>query len=116
MPVGKWLKDEFPAIKARAKAEGAVILWGDETGLRGDDVRWRSCAPRGATPAIRVNQRRHGCSVISVVSNKGSMRWMVFHGVLNSHVLIKFLMRLIKGALGKIFLVLDNLKVHHSSR
>lgn len=39
---------------------------------------------------------------------------MVFHGALNSQVLIKFLKRLIKGATNKIFLVLDNLRVHHS--
>lgn len=112
--VRKWLEEEFPAIKARAKAEGAQIQWCDETGLRSDDVRGRSYAPKGATPAIRVNQRRHGCTVISAVTNKGAMRWMVFHGALNSQVLIKFLKRLIKGATNKIFLVLDNLRVHHS--
>jgi transposase len=77
-------------------------------------VRGRRFAPKGVTPTIRGNQRRHGCSVISVVSNKGEMRWMVFHGALNSQVLIKFLKRLIKDAPNKIFLVLDNLRVHHS--
>ena len=112
--VRKWLQEEFPAIKARAKAEGASIQWCDETGLRSDDVRGRGYAPKGKTPVIRVNQRRHGCSVISVVTNKGEMRWMVFHGSFNAHVLIQFLKRLIKDAPQKIFLVLDNLKVHHS--
>jgi len=37
--VRKWLEEDFPAIQARAKTEGAVIHWGDETGLRSDDVR-----------------------------------------------------------------------------
>lgn len=112
--VRRWLDEEFPAIKARAKAEGAAIQWCDETGLRSDDVRGRSFAPKGATPAIRVNQRRHGCSVISAVTNKGGMRWMVFHGSFNAQVLIKFLKRLVKDAPQKIFLMLDNLRVHHS--
>ena len=112
--VRKWLQEEFPTIRSRAKAEGAEILWGDETGLRSDDVRGRSYAPRGMTPVVRVNQNRHGCSVISTVTNKGEMRWMVFGGALNSAILLKFLRRLIKDASRKVFLVLDNLRVHHS--
>lgn len=112
--VRKWLEEEFPAIKARAKAEGAQIQWCDETGLRSDDVRGRSYSLRGRTPVVRVNHNRHGCSVISTVTNRGEMRWMVFKGGLNAQVLTKFLTRLIKNAPGKIFLVLDNLRVHHS--
>ena len=112
--VGKWLEEEFPQIKQRAKKERADILWGDETGLRSDDVRGRSYSPKGVTPVIKVNNKRHGCSVISTVTNKGQMRWMVFSGALNAKMLKKFLSRLLKGAPRKIFLVLDNLRVHHS--
>lgn len=32
--VDQWLQEEYPAIAAAAKAEKAVILWGDETGMR----------------------------------------------------------------------------------
>ena len=112
--VRKWLEEEFPRIRSRAKAEGAEILWGDETGLRSDDVRGRSYAPRGVTPVVRVNHNRHGCSVISTVTNKGQMRWMVFQGALNSSILLTFLRRLVKDNGHKVFLVLDNLRVHHS--
>lgn len=112
--VRKWLEEEFPAIRSRAKTEGADILWGDETGLRSDDVRGRSYAPRGLTPVVRVNHNRHGCSVIATVTNKGEMRWMVFKGALNSTILLRFLRRLVKDARRKVFLVLDNLRVHHS--
>jgi len=59
----KWNEEEYPAIKQRAHLEGADILWGDETGLRSDDVRGRSYSLRGKTPVVRVNQMRHGCSV-----------------------------------------------------
>ena len=112
--VRKWLQEEFPAIQARAKAEGAVIHWGDETGLRSDDVRGRSYSLRGQTPVVRVNHNRHGCSVISTVTNRGEMRWMVFKGALNSSILISFLRRLVKDNGRKVFLILDNLRVHHS--
>ncbi|MFC7556593.1 winged helix-turn-helix domain-containing protein [Pseudoroseomonas wenyumeiae] len=48
--VRRWLRREYPAIAARAKAASGVIFWGDESGLRSDDVRGRSYAPRGETP------------------------------------------------------------------
>jgi len=112
--VRKWLDEDYPEIAARAKAEGAEIHWGDETGLRSDDVRGRSYAPQGQTPVIRVNNKRHGLSVISTVTNKGTMRWKAFDGALNSDILIDFLRRLIKDAGRKVYLILDNLRVHHS--
>lgn len=112
--VKKWLEEDYPAIAARAKAEGAEIHWGDESGLRSDDVRGRGYAPKGETPVIRVNNKRHGLSVISTVTNKGQMRWKIFDGALNTKILIDFLRRLIKGASKKVFLILDNLRVHHA--
>src|SRR5438552_7017729 len=112
--VKKWLDEEYPVIAACAKVEGAEIHWGDETGLRSDDVRGRSYAPQGQTPVIRVNSKRHGLSVISTVTNKGKMRGKAFDGALNSDILIDFLRRLIKDAGRKVYLILDNLRVHHS--
>jgi transposase len=112
--VKKWLDEDYPGIAARAKAEGAEIHWGDESGLRSDDVRGRGFAPKGQTPVIRVNNKRHGLSVISTVTNKGQMRWRIFDGALNTSILIDFLRRLIKGASKKLFLILDNLRVHHA--
>lgn len=112
--VKKWHEEEYPRIAARAKAEGGEIHWGDETGLRSDDVRGRGYAPKGATPIVRVNHKRHGLSVISTVTNKGQMRWKIFAGALNADILIDFLRRLIKSQTKKVFLILDNLRVHHS--
>jgi transposase len=112
--VKKWLDEDYPVIAARAKAEGAEIHWGDESGLRSDDVRGRSFAPKGQTPVVRVNNKRHGLSVISTVTNKGQMRWRIFDGALNTNILIDFLRRLIRGAAKKIYLILDNLRVHHA--
>ena len=88
--------------------------YGDETGLRSDDVRGRSFAPKGETPIVRINSKREGLSVISTVINKGQMRWKIFEGANTSDILIDFMDRLIKGAPKKIFLILDNLRVHHS--
>lgn len=112
--VKAWLEDEYPVIAARAKDEGAEIHWGDETGLRSDDVRGRGYAPKGQTPVIRVCSKRENLSLISTVTNQGKVRWMVFDGALNAATLIEFFKRLIKEAQRKLFLILDNLKVHHA--
>lgn len=114
--VRKWLDEEYPQIAARAKAEQAEIHWGDETGLRSDDVRGRGYAPRGQTPVVRVNNKREGLSIISTVTNQGKVRWKVFEGAMNADVLIDFFKRLIKDADRKVFLILDNLKVHHARK
>jgi transposase len=112
--VDKWLDEQYPEIAKRAKQEGAEIHWGDETGLRSDDVRGRGYAPKGQTPVLRVNARREGLSVISTVTNKGQMRWKVFSGALNAKILIGFLERVTRQQRMKIFVILDNLRVHHS--
>lgn len=112
--VKKWLEEEYPAIAQRAKAEGAEIHWGDETGLRSDDVRGRSYAPKGQTPVVQVCSNRESLSLISSVTNQGKVRWMVFGGALNAKILIRFFKRLIQSAHRKVFLILDNLRVHHA--
>lgn len=110
----KWKTEVYPGIERRAKREGAEILWGDETGVRNDDVRGRSFAKRGHTPIVRVNNKRYGRSIISAISNRGTMRWMVFKGALNLRLFRRFLERLIVRAHRKVFLILDNLPVHHA--
>ncbi len=112
--VKAWLDDEYPAIAKRAKKEGAEIHWGDETGLCNDSYHGRSYAPRGETPAIRLHPRCKRVNLISSVTNQGKVRFMVYDGKMNSTTMIKFLKRLIKDSNRKIFLVLDNLKVHHA--
>lgn len=116
--VRRWLDEQYPAIEQRAKAEGAEIQWADETGLRSDDVRGRSFAPMGQTPQVHIKQAREGLSLISSVTNRGKVRFKVFEGAMNAAILIDFMKRLVqevkKGNSAKVFLILDNLRVHHA--
>ena len=52
--------------------------------------------------------------MISTVTNKGEARWMIIDGNFNADRLIEFLEALIKDATKKVFLILDNLRAHHS--
>jgi transposase len=112
--VQRWLETDYPAIVARARRERSTIYWGDETGLRGDDVRGRSYAPRGRTPVVRPSQKRASVGLISAVTNRGELRWMVLEAGLKGPVLIRFLERLIREGPRKAFLILDNLPAHRS--
>ena len=114
--VEAWLKDEYPLIAERAKAEGAEIHWGDETGVRSDCQHGRSYAPAGKTPVQRVPGSRFSSNMISTVTNQGKVRFMLYRETLTAPVLIRFLARLIRDAGRKIFLILDNLRVHHSKK
>jgi len=113
--VQAWLNEEYPAIAMQAKAEGAEIHWGDETALVNTDVRGRGYSPKGQTPvAYAVGGKREKLSMISTVTNQGKTRWMIIEEAFNSDRLIEFLEALIKDADRKVFLILDNLRVHHS--
>ena len=113
--VQAWLQGEYPAIEQRARAEGAEIHWGDETALVNTDVRGRSFSPAGKTPvAMAVGGTRQKLSMIASVTNQGKTRWMIIDEAFDAEKLIEFLQALIKDAGKKVFLILDNLRVHHS--
>jgi len=113
--VQAWLDEQYPEIEKRAKAERAEIHWGDETALVNTDVRGRSYAPAGKTPVTyAVGGTRQKLSMIATVTNQGKTRWMIIDESFNSDKLIEFLEALIKDAGKKVFLILDNLRVHHS--
>lgn len=111
--VQQWLEEEYPLIAARAGQEEAEIHWGDETGLRSDSQHGRSYAPKGKTPVIRLSAKRASINMISTVTNQGKVRFMIYKDSMNAKRLIKFLRQLIKDADKKVFLILDNLRVHH---
>ena len=111
--VKKWLDEQYPAIVQRAKIEKAEIHWGDETGLCNDSQHGRSYAPRGKTPAIRLPAKKERINLISSITNQGKVRFMLYRNTMNAQTMIKFLNRLIKDVGQKVYLIVDNLRVHH---
>jgi len=112
--VQAWLKQDYPAIVAQAKRDNAEIYWGDETGLRSDCQHGRGYALKGHTPTIRLNVNREAINMISALTNQGKVRFRLFEGSMNADILIDFMMRLLQDAHRKVYLILDNLKVHHA--
>lgn len=51
--------------------------------------------------------------MISAISDQGNVRFMVYQDTMNQQRLICFMERLVRASKQKVFLILDNLKVHH---
>jgi transposase len=112
--VQAWLRERYPAIAARAKAEGALIYWADETAVK-EDTNWiRGFAPAGRTPVLEASARWGKLSMISAITNRGEIAFQIVEGTINAERFIEFLERLIAGATSKVFLIVDNLRVHHA--
>lgn len=110
--VRQWLKVTYPQVRAEAKQAGGEIHWGDEMGLRSDHQTGRSYGRKGQTPVIGGTGQRFGCNMISSVTNRGTLRFMVFHGRFTAQVFLEFLKRLVKSAKRKVFLIVDRHRAH----
>ena len=110
--VRKWLQEKYPTICARAKRDGAEIHWGDEMGLRSDQQAGRSWGRRGQTPVIPGTGRRFGCNMISTITNRGRLYFMVFKERFTARVFLRFLKRLRRQVGRKVILIVDEHPVH----
>ena len=114
--IRRWLEEEYPKLRKAAKIEGAEIHWGDEMGMRSDHQTGTSYGLKGQTPVIPGTGQRFGCSMISTITNRGTLRFMVFKGGFKAPVMIRFLKRLLKSCPRKIYLIIDSHPVHRSVR
>jgi len=113
--VNGWLNETYPAIAARAKAENAEIYWGDETGVQNTADYLRGYAPIGQTPVIQVEAQKFKANLLSAISNRGKVRFMIYEK-LSPDKLIDFMRRLVGDTKRKVFLILDNLRTHHAKK
>jgi transposase len=113
--VKRWVNEIYPTIRRRAKRERAEIHWGDQLGMRSDHQTGRSYGRRGQTPVIPGTGRRFGCNMMSTVTNRGGLAFMVFKERFTTPVCIRFLKRLIRHTRRKVFMIWDRHPVHRSA-
>ena len=112
--VRRWLRREYPAIRALARREQAEIHWGDEMGLRSDHQAGTSYGRRGRTPVIPGTGKRFRCNMLSTITNRGKLAFMVFKGRFTARVFLLFLRRLERQRRRKVFVIVDRHPVHGS--
>ena len=114
--VQRWLEEEYPAIEKQAKAQKGEIHWGDQMGLRSDHQTGTSYGRRGRTPVIPGTGQRFRCNMMSTITNRGHLAFMVFKERFTAAVCIRFLRRLVRHAGRTVFLILDRHAVHRSAK
>lgn len=114
--VDRWLEEEFPAIKRAAARCKGEIWFGDEAGIRSDYHSGTTWAPKGETPVVKTTGARFGFNMISAVSPKGMLRFMVVEGTVGANQFIEFIKRLIHGTKRRMFLIVDGHPTHKAKK
>jgi len=110
--VQRWLEEEYPDLRGEAKRARAEIHWGDEMGLRSDHQTGTSYSRKGRTPVIPGTGQRFRCQMISTITNRGKLAFMVFRERFTARVFLKFLRRLLRQVKRRVFLIVDGHPVH----
>ncbi len=63
--VERWKNQEYPAIRDAAEAEGAVVWFADEAGIRPDYHAGATWSPVGQTPQMKNTGARYSVNMIS---------------------------------------------------
>ena len=110
--ITEWVEVTYPAIVKRAEAENAEIWWLDETGARNASNYIKGYAPKGVTPTLPIASHHIGVNMISAITNQGKLRYHSYRGKFHQDIYTSFLTRVIKGADGKAFVIVDNSSTH----
>jgi transposase len=110
--VARWKDEEFPAIRAAAKADGATIYFADEAGVRSDYHAGTTWAPVGHTPVVKATGARHSLNMISAVTAQGLLRFATYTGSFTATRFIDFCKKLMNDTDGPVYLVVDGHPTH----
>ena len=114
--VEKWLNNQYPSIRDNAKKEKAEIFWADETAVQNVANYARGYSPKGVTPVLKLQTVKMHINMISAINNQGKLHFLLYSESIDSEKLIGFMDAIIKQSKRKIYLILDNLRVHHSKK
>jgi transposase len=114
--VQAWLETEYPDIQAKSKKENAIIYFGDETGMKSDHQAGRSYAPKGETPTVKRTGQRFSLNMISAISNRGHLQFMIIDGRFNGDVFITFLKQMIRYSERKVYFITDGHPAHKTKK
>jgi transposase len=114
--VKQWKDQVFPQIQKRAKKEGAVIYFQDESGVRSDFHSGTTWALKGQTPVVESTGARFGLNMMAAITPRGDMHFMILQGGVNADRICEFLNRLMHGRDRKVFLIWDGHPTHKAKK
>ncbi|MBD0350385.1 MAG: IS630 family transposase [Flavisolibacter sp.] len=110
--VQKWLQQQYPYIRVKAKRQQGLILWMDELGLRSQHTSGKSYAPKGKTPVLGKSGNRFYLTMLTAISSLGHLIFTVEECNFNTAVYLRFLKKLLRSVKQKVFLITDKHPVH----
>jgi transposase len=110
--IQKWLDQDYPKLRRRARQHGAEIFFLDEAGFQSDPVLGRTYGLKGQTPVVATSGQRQSINAISAVNAKGAFWYDVYSGKLNAARFVEFLGAFLKGRRKPAFLVVDGHPSH----
>jgi len=67
------------------------------------------------TPVKRKMGKRLSLNMISSITNQGKVQFMIYSDTMDAEKFISFITQLIKSSSTKIYVIVDNLRVHHAN-
>src|SRR3990170_7119198 len=110
--IAKWIREDYPRLRARARRRGAKIFFLDEAGVRSDPVLGRTWAPKGQTPEVPTSGKRQSVSAISAVNARGEFWFEIYTERLNAARFVELLTHFMRGRKSPVFLVVDGHPAH----
>ena len=112
--IARWMKQDYPRLRARARRRGAKIFFLDEAGIRSDSVLGRTWAPKGRTPEVNTSGQRQSVNAISAVNARGEFWFKVYTKRLNKELFLQFLKAFLRSRRIPVLLVVDGHPAHRA--
>ncbi len=112
----EWVEETYPALREQARGEDAVVLFGDQVGVRSDQLSGRTWGRKGQTPTVARTGNRFSLNAMSTISTKGELHFTVMRERFNAEVFIAFLDRLVGQSDRKIHLIVDGHCAHRAKK
>ena len=110
----KWLAEDCPKLKRRARRHGAMILFLDEAGFTSEPGLGRTYGLKGQTPVVRTTGQRQKVNAISALNARGAFWSAVYTGSFNAARFVGFLKDFRRGRQDKVYLVVDGHPSHRA--
>ena len=110
--IKRWETQTYLEIKAQACSASATVYFAGESDMQSYYHTGTSWAPVGETPAVTMTGRRFSLNIISAVSPRGDVRFIVHNGSVILSIYKEFLERLMIGATRPVLVIVDGHPTH----
>ena len=110
--VKAWVEEEYPALRAKARKQGASIFFLDEAGFDSEPRLGRTYGLKGQRPVVPTTGQRQKINAISALTASGAFWCQIYSERLNGKLFVQFLREFMRGRSSRVYLVVDGHPAH----